>query len=209
MLAAQILWIALFALSATVSPAKNKNTNSVQMTFPIIIYSTQSIPNIIIFHFHGIAVLLFHQILYISPLSNQRCAPLSKMVTFIHTYMYAPRSIEIAYACPNCAGVAFCSIECQKEACSTYHAFECKFMDMMIGSGMSILCFIAFRMITQHGSVEVAIEKGCQTIRELCTHSNERKASDYLQRTVMSAFLLRIMQKSGFFGRRTSESGNF
>lgn len=79
----------------------------------------------------------------------------------------------------------------------------------MIGSGMSILCFIAFRMITQHGSVEMAIEKGRQTIRALCTHSNERKASDYLQRTVMSAFLLRIMQKSGFFGRRTSESGNF
>lgn len=79
----------------------------------------------------------------------------------------------------------------------------------MIGSGMSILCFIAFRMITQHGSVEVAIEKGRRTIHELCTHSNERKASDYLQRTVMSAFLLRIMQKGGFFGRRTSESGNF
>lgn len=80
---------------------------------------------------------------------------------------------------------------------------------MMIGSGMSILCFIALRMITQHGSVELAIQKGRQTIHELCTHSNERKASDYLQRTVMSAFLLRIMQKSGFFGRRTSESGNF
>lgn len=80
---------------------------------------------------------------------------------------------------------------------------------MMIGSGMSILCFIAFRMITQYGSVEMAIEKGRQTIHELCTHSKERRASDYLQRTVMSAFLLRIMQKSGFFGHRTSESGNF
>lgn len=114
----------------------------------------------------------------------------------------------MAYGCPNCAGVAFCSIDCQKEACSTYHAYECKFMDMMIGSGMSILCFIALRMMTQHASVEQAIEKGHQVTKLLCTHSDERKATDYLQRTVMSAFLLRIMQKSNFFGRRTTESGN-
>lgn len=113
----------------------------------------------------------------------------------------------MAYACPNCAGVAFCSIECQKEACSTYHPYECKFMDMMIGSGMSILCFIALRMITQHGSVDMAIEKGRKVINDLCTHSNQRKVTDYLQRTVMSCFLLRIMQKGNFFGRRTSESG--
>lgn len=160
------------------------------------------------FHFHGIAVCCcFTKSSSIFP-----PRPTIDVTLFQNGHLHTrirSESIEIAYACPNCAGVAFCSIECQKEACSTYHAFECKFMDMMIGSGMSILCFIAFRMITQHGSVEVAIEKGRQTIRELCTHSNERKASDYLQRTVMSAFLLRIMQKSGFFGRRTSESGNF
>lgn len=117
--------------------------------------------------------------------------------------------IEVAYACPNCSGVAFCSIGCQKDACSTYHAYECKFMDMMIGSGMSILCFIALRIITQHASVELAIQKGRQIVGELCTHSSKRNATDYLQRTVMSAFILRIMQKSNFFGRRSSESGNF
>lgn len=77
----------------------------------------------------------------------------------------------------------------------------------MIGSGMSILCFIALRMITQHNTVDVALEKGRQVIRELCSHSNKRPATDYLQRTVMSAFLLRILQKANFFGRRTTESG--
>lgn len=82
-------------------------------------------------------------------------------------------------------------------------------MDIMIGSGMSILCFIALRMITQQRSVNAAIQNGRQVIRELCSHSNKRPASDYLQRTVMSAFLLRILQKANFFGRRTTESGNF
>lgn len=80
-------------------------------------------------------------------------------------------------------------------------------MDMMIGSGMSILCFIALRMITQENSVEMAIKKGREVIHELCSHSKQRPPTDYLQRTVMSAFLLRILQKSNFFGRRSTESG--
>lgn len=79
---------------------------------------------------------------------------------------------------------------------------------MMIGSGMSILCFIALRMITQHDTVEAAIQKGRQIIGELCNNSTMRKATDLFQRTVMACFLLRILQKSSFFGRRTTESGN-
>lgn len=80
---------------------------------------------------------------------------------------------------------------------------------MMIGSGMSILCFIALRMITQASSVENAIQHGRQVISELCSHSSERPPTDYLQRSVMSAFLLRILQESNFFGRRTTQSGKY
>lgn len=202
----QIFWIALFALSSTVNFIRRKKN---KLIFPANHISDNNIRH----NQFQIKLYIFHCILLYCCLYQITCflyrsIQHHRIVFQIYTHR-STYSIEIAYACSNCAGVAFCSIECQKEACSTYHAFECKFMDMMIGSGMSILCFIAFRMITQHGSVKMAIEKGRQTIRELCTHSNERKASDYLQRTVMSAFLLRIMQKSGFFGRRTSESGNF
>lgn len=116
------------------------------------------------------------------------------------------RSIETAYGCSQCAGIAFCSTTCQKEAATTYHRFDCKFMDMMIGSGMSILCFIALRLIVQESTVDVAIERGRRILHELCSHSKQRPADDYLQRTIMSAFLLRILQKSGFFGQRTSDS---
>lgn len=77
------------------------------------------------------------------------------------------------------------------------------------GSGMSILCFIALRMITKYDDVLKAIENGRKVIKELCSHSHRREGKDYLQRTVMSAFLLRILQKSDYFGRRTSQSGDF
>lgn len=109
--------------------------------------------------------------------------------------------------CDNCSSVAFCSLECKKIACSTYHKFECKFMDLLIGSGMSILCFLALRIITQSMTPENALQNGRKIISDLCTHSNRRPNEDYLQRATMTAFLLRILQKAEFFGRRTTESG--
>ncbi|CAH4038989.1 unnamed protein product [Pieris brassicae] len=53
--------------------------------------------------------------------------------------------------CSICSGVAFCSVECRDIAVTTYHPHECKFIDLFIGSGMSILSHIALRMITQAG----------------------------------------------------------
>ncbi|KAJ2954157.1 hypothetical protein O0L34_g2385 [Tuta absoluta] len=53
--------------------------------------------------------------------------------------------------CPTCSGVAFCSEQCRTSALSTYHPTECQFLDLFIGSGMSILSHIALRMVTQAG----------------------------------------------------------
>lgn len=115
--------------------------------------------------------------------------------------------IITAYGCSNCAGVAFCSPKCSAIACSTHHRIECKFIDLLVGSGMSILCFIALRMVAQHSDISVAIEENRRIVRAMCSHSKRRKSTDYFQRAVMSAFLLRILQKADFFGPRTSESG--
>ncbi|XP_063891041.1 SET and MYND domain-containing protein 4 [Helicoverpa armigera] len=53
--------------------------------------------------------------------------------------------------CPKCSGVAFCSAACKDAAVSSYHSFECQFLDLFIGSGMSVLSHIALRMVTQAG----------------------------------------------------------
>lgn len=41
--------------------------------------------------------------------------------------------LEAPYGCSECAAVAFCSESCYQEAASTYHQYECKFMDLFIG----------------------------------------------------------------------------
>uniref|UniRef100_A0A1A9WRC4 MYND-type domain-containing protein n=1 Tax=Glossina brevipalpis TaxID=37001 RepID=A0A1A9WRC4_9MUSC len=110
--------------------------------------------------------------------------------------------------CLNCSGLAFCSAQCMGEACDTYHRFECQFMDLFIGSGMSILCYIALRIFTQAPSVESALNTAALLYENLCTHEDSRQADDYLQRSLMAGFLMRCLQKAQYFGQRKTEGVN-
>lgn len=76
------------------------------------------------------------------------------------------------------------------------------------GSGMSILCYIALRVFTQSKDVESALNTASLLYQNLCTHEQSRQADDLLQRSLMSAFLLRTLQKSNYFGRRKTEGVN-
>lgn len=73
---------------------------------------------------------------------------------------------------------------------------------------MSILCFLALRTFTQSSSVDEGLATANGLISKLCAHKDLRTPQDYLQRTLMSAFLLRCLQKCGYFGRRTTESAD-
>lgn len=110
--------------------------------------------------------------------------------------------------CPDCASVAFCSVECRDAGIKSYHKFECKYLDLLIGSGMSILCHIALKIVIQSKSPEEAIVNGKKLISSLCVHSDIRTNEDYFKRALMTTFLLRCLQKSEFFGRRTTEAAD-
>ncbi len=45
----------------------------------------------------------------------------------------------------------------RKVALTTFHRYECKVIDFLIASGMSIICFLAYRAITQK-SLEFLLE---------------------------------------------------
>lgn len=108
--------------------------------------------------------------------------------------------------CTECASVAFCSVECRDIALATYHKFECKFLDLLIGSGMSILCHLALKLVLQHKTPEKALEEGKRLAAVFCKNSKMRSNEDFFKRCLMSTFLLRCLQKAEFFGRRTTES---
>lgn len=108
--------------------------------------------------------------------------------------------------CTDCASVAFCSVECRDVALATYHKYECKYLDLLIGSGMSILCHIALKLVLQQGSPERAIEEGKRLAGIFCKNAGLRSNEDFFKRCLMSTFLLRCLQKCEFFGRRLTES---
>lgn len=73
----------------------------------------------------------------------------------------------------------------------------------MIGSGMSVLAHAALRMITQITSEKckrIYNNRQSEWVYTLCTNSSVRPPADFLQRTLMAAFLLRCLQKSNYFG---------
>lgn len=70
---------------------------------------------------------------------------------------------------------------------------------------MSVLSQLTLRLITKSGTPDQALKDNDVLLKSLVQHSQDRSAEDLFNRTVMAAFLLRILQKSGFFGRRTSE----
>ncbi|XP_017477313.1 PREDICTED: SET and MYND domain-containing protein 4 isoform X1 [Rhagoletis zephyria] len=122
--------------------------------------------------------------------------------------LHASFRLTTPVPCLNCSGIAFCSPQCMGEACDSYHRFECQFMDLFIGSGMSILCYLALRVFTQAPSLENALHDATSMYENLCSHIESREAEDYLQRSLMAGFLLRCLQKAQYFGRRKSEGVN-
>ncbi|KAG5899048.1 hypothetical protein JTB14_000072 [Gonioctena quinquepunctata] len=111
--------------------------------------------------------------------------------------------LKAPVGCPDCSNVAFCTSICRDVAVSSYHKYECKYLDILIGSGMSILSHTALRIITQNElstCLGIYKKRSKERIYSLCTNSEKRGAEDFFQRTLMAAFLLRCLQKSGYFG---------
>lgn len=77
---------------------------------------------------------------------------------------------------------------------------------------MSILSHTALRMITQNPlnkCLDIYKNRKIQNVYILCTNERIRKGDDFLQRTLMAAFLLRCLQKSGYFGIESNHKGIF
>ena len=120
--------------------------------------------------------------------------------------------------------VMFCSMKCRTAALSTYHKYECKLVDLFLSSGMSIICFLALRTVTQKplqwfrdNREMFELSKHDKTSGEtkeqkdvyesgdyrnyfnLVSHHDERKTNDMFHRAMFSVFLLRCLQSQGYF----------
>ncbi|XP_039280323.1 SET and MYND domain-containing protein 4 [Nilaparvata lugens] len=122
------------------------------------------------------------------------------------------RRIVAVVPCRACSGVGFCSEECRDVASKSYHRYECAYVDLLLGSGMSVLCYISLRIFTRAALKDfLSLKSKLGTdddshpylrFYKLVKHDLYRTAADYLNRTLMSLFLLRVLQSSGYFGQK-------
>lgn len=115
-------------------------------------------------------------------------------------------------ACPKCPNAVFCDEKCSEAALKSYHAFECHILPLLWKSGCSVTCQIALRMITQYSkdyftnleNLDTKPEGPYKThdyrnIYHLVSHEDKRTKEDILQRTEMTAFLVKLLELSGYF----------
>ncbi|GBP27836.1 SET and MYND domain-containing protein 4 [Eumeta japonica] len=122
------------------------------------------------------------------------------------------KKCPIPLTCPNCPNVVFCSEKCLDTALKTYHGYECPVLPLIWSSGCSITCQIALRMITQKNigyikNLKDLDVKPCGTYKtddyknvyHLVAHEEKRSKDDFLHRSQMAAFLVKMLEISGYF----------
>ncbi|KAK7080825.1 hypothetical protein SK128_000240 [Halocaridina rubra] len=126
--------------------------------------------------------------------------------------------VKAPFPCKKCSNVVFCSVECRESA--YFHSFECPIQDLLVGSGMSINCFLAIRLLVQKPlSYFLGIKEEINTGRykealkaretydpadffrlyDLVCHSEQRTKEDFFHRVVMVVFLVKALKKTKYF----------
>jgi len=139
------------------------------------------------------------------------------------------KSMKAPLPCSTCTKVMFCSLKCREEALNTYHKYECKLIDLFLSSGMSIICYLAYRTVTQKSlkwfkdnkhlfenhdktsgqtkEQKEAYESGdYRNYFNLVNHHSERKTGDIFHRAMFTVFLLRCLQSQGYFPNAPGDS---
>lgn len=142
-----------------------------------------------------------------------------------HCYHCLRRATNIPIPCCQCSTVRYCSEACAKQSWDSCHSIECQYLDLIHQAGLGgndllalrivakagYKCLMNFRQKLQQGLCNVSgRDSGCREegtynsedylpIYCLVTHSDDRSMSDLFRRTMISVFLLKILQGGGFF----------
>ncbi|KAG0713717.1 SET and MYND domain-containing protein 4 [Chionoecetes opilio] len=130
--------------------------------------------------------------------------------------------------CKKCSSVLFCSVECRQS--SYFHTVECPILDLLVGSGMSINCFLTLRLVTQYpvsyfldmkekltegedlkettNNKDVYDPSDFMRLYQLVCHSQSRTAEDLFHRCIMIVFLIKALKKTKYFDSKGTGSSD-
>jgi len=71
------------------------------------------------------------------------------LAKFSNSFCVVFCSLRAPIPCCNCIFVSFCSEKCQEHAWKTHHQYECEILGLLSHSGISVICYMALRILTQ------------------------------------------------------------
>ncbi|XP_023338753.1 SET and MYND domain-containing protein 4 isoform X2 [Eurytemora carolleeae] len=135
--------------------------------------------------------------------------------------------IKAVIPCRTCCGVSFCSVECRDIALNTYHRYECGLLGILVASGLNVYPFLAIRLLARFGfdylwnlkdelshdeTSGAEIERSSEYKSEdffnaynLVCHEDKLDSEEFLLRTFVSTFLLKLLQFNNFFSEQQQQ----
>ena len=134
--------------------------------------------------------------------------------------------VKSVIPCSQCTAVCFCSVACRDTAVATYHKYECSANNILIASGLNIYPFLTLRLMAKFGldhiwSLRDSLERHDETAGastndqyqhddlvnayNLVSHEDKLTEEEHLLRTLVSVFLLKLLQFNNYFGNYTEE----
>lgn len=128
------------------------------------------------------------------------------------------------FACPTCAHIVFCSWNCMKNGCNSFHKVECTIQPNIIESGCSINCAMALRIITQRPlktfiGLKSLLKEDDNCLKKkrytyddylniyyLCRNVSQWKREHLIYYACMAIYLLRLLKKSNYFEKGTEDN---
>uniref|UniRef100_A0A8D8RD30 SET and MYND domain-containing protein 4 n=1 Tax=Cacopsylla melanoneura TaxID=428564 RepID=A0A8D8RD30_9HEMI len=146
-----------------------------------------------------------------------------------HCY-HCLKSVSLTpYPCKTCSRIIFCSRKCDQAAQNSHHAIECSLIPFIWKSGLSVICYLSLRMISQSredffrkiqtylqdsdkdskfGQLSYTEKRYIRTHSGI-THSNRRKLDDYLHTTHVAVFLYQLLKQTNYFQAKDPEFEEF
>ena len=134
-----------------------------------------------------------------------------------HCYECLTR-LKISYPCRSCSSIAYCSMECERKSWESFHCYECRYLNLLtlddIGLGHLAMKVVLknkfeelknFNEIYQENKNEFGLDKEGNfdprsyfCLFSLVGNSECRKLSDLFKRSIMSIFLAKVLQVTGY-----------
>ncbi|XP_046406164.1 SET and MYND domain-containing protein 4-like [Ischnura elegans] len=131
--------------------------------------------------------------------------------------LHCMRTTRAPIPCKYCSTVCYCGKTCRDHSWNSYHKYECSILNHFYESNeLSGMAQLAYRTIIAAGLEALSsppegpvtpspaspfLSTDYQSVYWQESHSSDRTADDLLKKSLMCAFLLRCLQKSGFLAR--------